>query len=153
MTANFVPKGVAHVAVPQVAEPLHMTFVLLADFSLIAFSSAIEPLRIANQLAGQMLFEWEVLSESGAAVACSNGVKLHVDGPLAETKPKAMIFVCAGVEPEKSASRKVADWLRQQWRLGRTVGGLCTGAYALAKAGILEGRRFTLHWEYLPPFA
>lgn len=65
MTANFVPKGVAHVAVPQVTEPVQMTFVLLPDFSLIAFSSAIEPLRIANQLAGQMLFEWEVLSESG----------------------------------------------------------------------------------------
>lgn len=153
MTANFVPKGVAHVAVPQVNDPVQMTFVLLPNFSLIAFSSAIEPLRIANQLAGQMLFEWEVLSETGAAVACSNGVKLQVDGPLAETKQKAMVFVCAGVEPEKSASRKVADWLRQQWRTGRTVGGLCTGAYALAKAGILEGRRFTLHWENLPPFA
>jgi transcriptional regulator GlxA family with amidase domain len=42
-----------------------MTFVLLPNFSLIAFSSAIEPLRIANQLAGQALFEWEVLSETG----------------------------------------------------------------------------------------
>jgi len=85
-------------------------------------------------------------------VGCSNGLKVQVDGPLRETKQKAMVFVCAGVEPEKSASRRVADWLRQQWRQGRTVGGLCTGAYALAKAGILEGRRFTLHWENLPPF-
>lgn len=152
MTANFVPKGVAHVPVPRVAEPVRMAFVLLPNFSLIAFSSAIEPLRIANQLAGQALFEWEVLSEDGAAVGCSNGVKLQVDGALGETKPKAMVFVCAGVEPEKSASRKVADWMRQQWRQGRTVGGLCTGAYALAKAGILEGRSFTLHWENLPPF-
>lgn len=152
MTANFVPKGVAHVPVPRVAEPVRMAFVLLPNFSLIAFSSAIEPLRIANQLAGQALFEWDVLSEDGAAVGCSNGVKLQVDGALGETKPKAMVFVCAGVEPEKSASRKVADWMRQQWRQGRTVGGLCTGAYALAKAGILEGRSFTLHWENLPPF-
>ena len=152
MTANFVPKGVAHVPVPQVAEPVRMAFVLLPNFSLIAFSSAIEPLRIANQLAGQALFEWEVLSETGEAVGCSNGLKVQVDAPLRDTKPKAMVFVCAGVEPEKSASKKVADWVRQQWRQGRTVGGLCTGAYALAKAGILEGKRFTLHWENLPPF-
>lgn len=152
MTANFVPKGVAHVSVPKVAEPSRLTFVLLPNFSLLAFSSAIEPLRIANQLSGQVLFEWEVLSEDGSAVACSNGVTLQVDGALGETRAKSLIFVCAGVEPEKSASRKVADWLREQWRRGRTVGGLCTGAYALAKAGILEGRRFTLHWENLPPF-
>ena len=152
MTANFVPKGVAHVPVPQVGEPVRMTFVLLPNFSLIAFSSAIEPLRIANQLAGQALFEWDVLSETGEAVGCSNGLKVQVDGALGETKPKSMVFVCAGVEPEKSASRKMADWLRQQYRQGRTVGGLCTGAYALAKAGILEGRSFTLHWENLPPF-
>jgi transcriptional regulator GlxA family with amidase domain len=149
---SLIPKGVAHVAVAKAADPLPLSFVLLPNFSLIAFSSAIEPLRIANQLSGQALFEWEVLSETGAPVACSNGLEVNVDGPLRATRPRAMIFVCAGVEPEKSASRPVSDWLRQQWRSGRTVGGLCTGAYALAKAGILEGRQFTLHWENLPPF-
>ena len=58
----------------------------------------------------------------------------------------------SGVEPEGKASLALSDWLRSLWRRGRTVGGLCTGAYALAKAGILEGRQFTLHWENLPPF-
>lgn len=153
MTANFVAKGVAHVAVPSPNQPIPVTFVLLHNFSLIAFSSAIEPLRIANQLAGRALFEWTILSEGGAPVTCSNGLSVKVDGPIAETKPRAMVFVCGGVEPEKSATRAVADWLRAQWRSGRTVGGLCTGAYALAKAGLLEGRSFTLHWENLPPFA
>jgi transcriptional regulator GlxA family with amidase domain len=152
MLPNFIPKGVAHVAVANAAAAVPMTFVLLPNFSLIAFSSAIEPLRIANQLSGQALFEWEVLSETGAPVRCSNGLTVAVDRALGETKPKSMVFVCAGVEPEKSASRRVSDWVRQQWRSGRTVGGLCTGAYALAKAGILEGRSFTLHWENLPPF-
>lgn len=153
MTANFVAKGVAHVPVPSLDQPVCVTFVLLDQFSLIAFSSAIEPLRIANQLAGRALFEWTVLSETGAPVACSNGLILQTDGSIGETKPRSMIFVCGGVLPEKSASRRVADWLRAQWRSGRTVGGLCTGAYALAKAGLLQGRRFTLHWENLPPFA
>ena len=127
-------------------EPLKDTVILIKG------STSRYLLRIANQLSGQALFEWEVLSETGAPVACSNGLEVNVDGPLRATRPRAMIFVCAGVEPEKSASRPVSDWLRQQWRSGRTVGGLCTGAYALAKAGILEGRSFTLHWENLPPF-
>jgi transcriptional regulator GlxA family with amidase domain len=153
MTANFVAKGVAHVPVASLDQPVPVTFVLLDNFSLIAFSSAIEPLRIANQLAGRVLFEWTVLSEDGSAVTCSNGLIVRVDGPLAETRPRSLVFVCGGVLPERSASRRVADWLRAQWRSGRTVGGLCTGAYALAKAGLLQGRRFTLHWENLPPFA
>lgn len=150
---DFVPKGVAHVPVAKVAEPLRLTFVVLPNFSLIAFSSAIEPLRIANQLSGQALFEWEVISEDGGPVRCSNGLEVNVDRALGETKPKSMVFVCAGVEPEKSASKRVADFIRGEWRKGRVVGGLCSGAYALAKAGILEGRKFTLHWENLPPFA
>lgn len=153
MTANFVPKGVAHVAVQSLTQAVPVTFVLLHNFSLIAFSSAIEPLRIANQLAGRALFEWTVLSEDGEPVTCSNGLTVAVDGAIGETLPKAMVFVCGGVEPEKSASRRVADWVRAQWRNGRTVGGLCTGAYVLAKAGLLQGRRFTLHWENLPPFS
>ncbi len=153
MTANFVAKGVAHVPVAGHDQPVPVCFVLLHNFSLIAFSSAIEPLRIANQLAGRALFEWTILSETGDAVTCSNGLSVKVDGPIGETRPRAMVFVCGGVEPDRSASAPVADWLRAQWRSGRTVGGLCTGAYALAKAGLLQGRKFTLHWENLPPFA
>ncbi len=153
MSGDFVPKGVAHVPVAAGQQPERITFVLLRDFSLIAFSSAIEPLRIANQLAGRALFEWQVLSETGEPVRCSNGLPVVPDAALSGANPRAMIFVCAGVQPERSTSPRVADWLRHQWRSGRTVGGLCSGAYALAKAGILEGRKFTLHWENLPPFA
>lgn len=152
MVANFVPKGVAHVFVAPVQQPLRMVFVLVPNFSLIAFSAAIEVLRIANQLSGRALFEWQVVSETGAPVRCSNGLHVVVDGPLGEPNARAMIFVCAGVEPEKSATKRLADWVRLRSRSGCVVGGLCSGAYVLAKAGILEGRKFTLHWENLPPF-
>jgi AraC family transcriptional regulator, glycine betaine-responsive activator len=75
-----------------------------------------------------------------------------VDGPFGAVQPEGIGLVCSGVEPEHQVSAALADWVRGLWRRGRVVGGLCTGAYALARAGILKDRRFTLHWENLTGF-
>lgn len=149
----FVAKGVAHVGLSRAGEPLQVSFVLLPKFTMLAFSAAVEPLRMANQLTGQELFRWQVLSEDGRPVACSNGLMVVAGGAWGGTAPEGMVFVCSGVEPEGKASAALADWLRGLWRRGRVVGGLCTGAYALARAGILKGNRFTLHWENIEGFA
>ena len=151
--AKFVAKGSAHVTLPGRPEPLDVAFVLLPKFTMLAFSSAIEPLRMANQLTQQVLFRWQVLSEDGAPVACSNGVPIMVDAAWAQAKPEGLVLVCSGVEPEGKASAALGDWLRALWRRGRVVGGLCTGAYALAQAGILKGHRFTMHWDNIDAFA
>lgn len=151
-TDRFVAKGVAHVDLAPVAEPILVTFVLVPKFTMLAFSSALEPMRIANQLTGQVLFRWQVLSLDGQPVACSNGVPVMVDGAIGGATPEGAVLVCSGVEPEEQVTAQLGDWLRGLWRRGRTVGGLCTGAYALARAGILKGRRFTLHWENLAGF-
>lgn len=152
-TQKFVAKGVAHVVIPQVAEPMSVTFVLLPKFTMLAFAAAIEPMRIANQLTGQILFRWQVLSSNGQPVACSNGVPVMVDGAFGGTQPDGVVFVCSGVEPDEQTSAALGDWLRGLWRRGRVVGGLCTGAYALARAGILKNSRFTLHWENIAGFS
>ena len=151
-TTRFVAKGVAHVEIPAPAAPVPVTFVLLPKFTMLAFSSAIEPLRIANQLTGHILFQWQTLSMDGQPVACSNGVPIMVDGAIRGAEPEGIVLICSGVEPEEQATVALGDWLRALWRRGRTVGGLCTGAYALARAGILKDRRFTLHWENLAGF-
>ncbi len=152
MREGLVPHGVAHIPLDEQHDPVHVAFVLLPNMSMLAFSAAIEPLRVANQLTGQVLFRWTAMSEDGGPVACSNGLEINVDCALEETDAGAYVFVCSGVQPEKATSQKVADWVRHQWRTGRTVGGLCTGAYTLARAGILKGKCFTLHWENILPF-
>ena len=149
---TFVPQGVAFVPLEDTPPPQEIVFVLVPNLSMLAFAAAIEPLRIANQLTGKPLFKWRTLSEDGQNVRASNGVELGVDGALCDLDRNAHVFVCSGVLPEQSSSQKTADWIRAHWRKGCTVGGLCTGAYTLARAGMLKGRAFTLHWENLPPF-
>ncbi|WP_166417056.1 GlxA family transcriptional regulator [Cochlodiniinecator piscidefendens] len=150
---SYVPRGVAQVSPPENVKTQHFVFILLPKLSMLAFSSAIEPLRIANQLTGQALYTWETRSEEGKPVDCSNGVPIQVDAPLGTVPKGATILVCSGVEPERSCSDRVAAWVREGWRHGGVVGGLCTGAYTLAKAGILQGHQFTLHWENEPAFS
>ncbi len=150
---RYIARGIAHVKLTApVGAPIAVSFVLMPRFTMLAFTSAIEPLRVANQLTERMLFKWRVHSETGEPIACSNGVPLLPDAPLSGALASDYILVCGGVEPDAGCSPELTDWLRKQWRHGGTVGGLCTGAYALARAGILNGRRFTLHWENIPNF-
>lgn len=134
-TVSFVSRGATHVSVTTGSRALNVTFVVLPKYAMLACPSAIKPLRMANQLTGQMLFRWQVLSDDGAPVACSNGVPIMADGRWAAVQPEGIVFVLSGLEPEGRASSALGDWLRALWRRGRIVGVLCTGAYALATAG------------------
>lgn len=150
---RYVAPGAAHVALAEGQPPLEVCFVLVPRFTMLAFTSALEPFRMANQLTGRMLFRWSVHSLDGQPVHCSNGLAVLPDGPLPAEAPPGCVLVCGGVTPDTTMTPALGHWVRAQWRRGRTVGGLCTGAYALARAGILGGRRFTLHWENIAGFA
>jgi transcriptional regulator GlxA family with amidase domain len=133
-------------------------FFLIPDFSMIAFTSAVEPLRIANRLSGKRLYAWRLVSADGGPVAASNGIRVQVDAPLAACEPPAngklpVVVLCGGLGSEHYQHRDALGWLRRWARRGAAVGGLCTGAHVLARAGLLDGHRCTIHWENLPGFA
>ncbi len=137
-----------------------IVFFLVPNFSMIAFATAIEPLRLANRQIGHQFYQWRLVTESGMTGIASNGVKVEVDGSLDDEKRRLhtderpdMVFVCSGVFVEKYDSKSVNSWLRQLNRSGVTVGAMCTGAWVLAKAGLLDGKRCAIHWENLPGFA
>jgi len=93
--------------------PQRIGFVLIPNFSMIAFTSAVEPLRLANRAAGRQLYSWRLFSSDGKPVAASNGIVLQTE----------------------------AD-----------IGALCTGSHVLARAGLLDGHRCTIHWENIAAF-
>lgn len=150
---RFISRGSSSFALSDTPATRDYHFVLLPQMTMLAFSAAVEPLRIANQLTGQCLYRWFLLSQDCQPVNCSNEVTIAVDGPLRETNPGDTILICSGVDGYLAASAHTVAWVRDQARHGRSVGGLCTGAFTLARAGVLRGRRFTLHWENQPAFA
>jgi transcriptional regulator GlxA family with amidase domain len=114
---------------------------------MLSFAGAIEPLRIANRVSGQELYRWVLAGEGGQYVTCSNGAAFKLDIGLEEIDREDVVLVCGGVDVQKAATKGILNWLRREARRGATIGGLCTGAYAVAKAGLLDGKKATIHWE------
>lgn len=125
----------------------HFVFVLLNQFTFLSFAAAIEPLRIANRMSGQELYRWTLMAEGGREVRCSNGTRIAVDKGLEEIVRDDVVLVCGGLDIRTGTTQGVLNWLRKTSRRGSVIGGLCTGAHVLAKAGLLDGRRATIHWE------
>ncbi|MDT8878042.1 GlxA family transcriptional regulator [Halomonas saccharevitans] len=132
--------------------PEAVGFLLLPRFSMMAFFSAVEPLRIANRIAARPLFDWQLISENGAPVTASNGMTLLADRGIGEVHHLPSLAVCSGFGPEDTLSRPLMAWLHRLDQAGCVLGGLDTGGFLLAEAGLLEGERVTLHWESLPAF-
>ncbi len=148
----LVPPGSAYYPVGDVRSTKSYAFLLLEDFTLLAFSAAIEPFRIANQLSQKPLYRWTVVSEDGAPVRSSSGVQVAVDAPLQSVGKDTILFACSGNLHGGNPSKSTIGYLRRHNRTGGSLGGVCTGAVVLAQAGLLEGRAFTLHWECHPGF-
>ena len=132
--------------------PEPIGFLLLPRFSMMAFFSAVEPLRIANRIAGETLFTWRVISLDSAPVTASNDMTLLADDSLESAPALPSIAICASFEPEERLTRRLLRWLHQRDQDGCVLGGIDTGSLILARADLLTGHRVTLHWESLPAF-
>ncbi|WP_121065241.1 GlxA family transcriptional regulator [Chachezhania antarctica] len=124
-----------------------VVFVLLKGFSLLSFASAVECLRIANRMSKEQLYDWSLIGEGGDVVQCSAGTAFHLDDDLCALSRDDTVLVCGGLDIQDATTKPLMNWLRREARKGLVVGGLCTAAYTLARAGLLDGKRATIHWE------
>lgn len=123
---------------------------MINDFTLISMSSAIEPLRMANRICENQVYTWRTLSETGEPVTASDGLTINVDSGI--DHPGALdnldvMIVCGGWNVEQNSTPAVLRWLRTISQTGIGLGSTCTGSYLLARAGLLDGHRCSVHWE------
>jgi transcriptional regulator GlxA family with amidase domain len=109
----------------------------------------------ANELAGGApLYELLVIGLEGKTFAAESGVLFKPHCAAMDAPPLDTLIVPGGCglrQPRVTAA--AADWLRRRAPATRRVASVCTGAFGLAAAGLLDGRRATTHWRFAPRLA
>lgn len=132
--------------------PEHFGFLLLPGFPLAPLASAVDVLALANYVSGRPLFAWTTFADAETAVEAMNGFRFLVDRTMAEAPDLSVITVCCGIGGSRHESRTIQGWLRNRYVRGAKIGSISTGSWLLAQAGLLDGRRCTIHWEDLHAF-
>lgn len=114
---------------------------------MLAFTSAVEPLRMANRLRGRNLYHWQVVTVNGDTIAASNGLRIEPDCAISDVGPISILFVCGGVHIHQTCDKALLLRLHKLVQKKVRLGALCTGSYLLARADLLNGYRCTIHWE------
>lgn len=131
----------------------HFTFLLLENFSHLAFSCALEPLRIANLVSGEPLYRWTLSSENATSATCSNRSVTLVDRGLDPLPRGEQLFVVSGIHVQHHTTPAVLNHLRRERARGTPINAICSGAYVLALAGFLDNVEAAIHWGFHDLFA
>lgn len=134
-------------------------FYLLPEFTLMAFASAIEALRLANAALGFEAYKWRLVSRDGSEVKASCNMSIRCDGDVASERRLSvqaerpyMVVVCGGLNIERYPGKGGEAWLRECKQNGIAIAGLCTGAHVIASAQLLSNKKCVIHWENIPGF-
>lgn len=130
-----------------------IALLLIDGFALMSYAALIEPFRAANALSGTRLYNWQHIAPTGGEATASNAARLRADAQVGDPIDCDMLFVFAAGDPASFRDDRTFAWLRTQARRGITIAGVSGGPYLLARAGLLSGKRATIHWEHAAALA
>ncbi|NGM45128.1 GlxA family transcriptional regulator [Rhodobacter sp. SGA-6-6] len=136
----------------QAAPPLRLGFLMFPGFPMACLTSAIEPLRAANEICGRREFVWRLVAETAAPVRSSAEIGFDPDETLQETDGLDHLYLLAPPTAEYADPRRSPARLRWLDRTGITLGAFSGGIFPLARAGLMEGRGCSVHWCYEAAF-
>lgn len=128
---------------------MHVGFLVAPRFSSVALTNALEPLRMANRLAGAQIHSWSLYSINGGPVLGGDGLTVMPTEPLDETAPPQALLVCGAAEADDAVDKEMLPLLQRLAQRRKALGALCNGIYTLAEAGALDGYRCAARWEDL----
>lgn len=133
--------------------PLAVTFLVLPGSSIMCVASAVDPLRAANRVTGETLFDWKIVSIDGAPPVTTSGLPVAVSGPFEPTERTDMLAIVGGFGTRDHGTSTLLAGIRRVARSARAYGGIEAGSWLVARAGLLEGRAATTHWEDMEDFS
>lgn len=134
------------------ATPLSWGFLIFPGFPMACLTSAIEPLRAANELTGERIFSWRILAEEDDPVRSSADIRFAVD-QHAWTIGQVDAIMLISPPSARFRDRLAASRLRWRARHGTVLGAFSGGVFPLARTGLLRGATASIHWAYEAAFA
>ena len=145
-----MPSSTGTLAAPVIRS---VGFLLVPGFALMSYAPTVETLRAANLLTGRTLYHWWHAAPGDQPAIASSGAAVLPDFRLgADVGKLDLLLVCAGGNPAEFDDKRTFAWLRKLARQGVVIGGVSAGPFILARAGLLSGRRCTVHWDHIPAF-
>jgi len=134
-------------------DTLDVTLLVIPESSMMSLASVLDVMRAANRFSRRNLFRWRLLTLDGKPASLSCGLAIHSDDVLTTTTQGDMLIIIGGFNQDKHVSQDSLKTLRQAMRKFKTLGGIEAGSWLLARAGKLNGKNATTHWEDLDDFA
>jgi transcriptional regulator GlxA family with amidase domain len=134
------------------AEITHTTLLVLDGCNTLTFAAAVDPLRAANRQAGRTLYEWHFATPRDVPVRLTSGLEIPA-APIHKMPATDLLIIVAGFAVEAQTTPQLTASLRRIAAQGTTVAGIDGGPWVMARAGILDGHRATIHWEDFENFS
>lgn len=133
--------------------PLDMAVLVLPHCSILEVASVLDPLRAANRHLGHEAFRFRIVTPDGQPAPLTCGIELPSSGALSAARGAEVLMVIAGYRLEVVATRPLIRDLRRMAPHFSVLGGVDAATWVLARAGLLDGYRATVHWEDLEDLA